>query len=197
MFIPIQKIIKTYFWKKRRNFPLFFWLGGAFILFIIFEIVAFTFFDDYQKGEAPVENHESSVYLSISTPYKESGIPLTIDGYDVLSELSITWSINPHPKELFTTLDINSERLFISLWKEQIENISMREVFERIRTSTKKLKTTTLPSDSLVFDITGQKYDIKLLIEKISILKDISQNTDTNTSFIRPFVVWYALLKSK
>ena len=140
-------------------------------------------------------------YSDDDTPYVSGYVgssdtayfPLNLEEFDQLIRIKSQYD-SVFDTKLYWYIDTSQQSLSIRVGEKILETISLAEVFSQLQNSEPFSKGELLPSQ-MTFDIQAETYDIRLLIESFSLLKEWKTQQDVN--FVQDNIYGYALIRKK
>lgn len=141
-------------------------------------------------------NNETDKYINFYLSYEQNFFPLEIWGYTHIVNI-YTSKDTSEKMGMYFLVDIENEVWKIMYGDNELDQVSLKEINKQISMNAPWGKQPFNSSD-LIFDLSGTKYTIKLLIKERSILNpNYSIKTDENISSHYSNISWNALIGEK
>lgn len=135
-------------------------------------------------------------YLNFHTNYDDEFFPIKLDSYGYMVNV-YGKNNNQKSEELWIALDSQKKELTIYKKDAIVETIPSAQVLEKIMSQENGTDDITLPKESLIFELTGAKYDIKLFLKNINIPNPRYVKKDNETDNSYDYSAGYALVTEK
>lgn len=139
----------------------------------------------------------SGKYYQLSVPYAESLLPLSVEWYDILAQLKSSNDKNISHDTYFTVINPDTEEFILYKNDVKVLSHSLQKPFSELRKKREQLGNDIISSENLIFDMPGNTYDVKLLLDHLSILRNPWQSQTGSTYYDYESVSGYALIKEK